>query len=277
MYDDCRSKTTVVTGKALTQRWDSTSNCSQAWSNAEQNAREPAHKYMKKHHSVAIYMYTQAANHDCRTADTTGEHLSETVESHSLYFLLREAIQVLKHSQVTCMNTNYRTKTLFNLTISNKHVRFSTFISGSDEWNFTRNASCFELYTCFGAEITHYSALKQINQVLIPPYEVFKITDIQTDAPRCKMIYKLKSNLNCVYDRDSNMLHPISALPAEGFLLIFTITCIIIIVSLLLPFVIVKALKYQKKTVIYRASELQELWAFSFTIGNSRTVAFSCF
>lgn len=252
MYDDCGSKATVVTDNALMQRWDSSSNFSQAWSNAEQKAREPAHKYMEKHHSVAIYMYTQPSNHDSEAPDKTGQHLRETFESRSLYFLLSEAIQVLKHSQVTCVSTNYRTETLLNLTISDRHIRFSSFILGSDEWTFTRNASCFEVYTCFGADITHYSALKLNYQVLIPRYEIFKITDIQTNAQRCKVIYRLKSNLSCVYDRDSNMAYPISALPVEGFFLIFTIICIII-VFLLLSFVIAKALEYHKKTVIYRA------------------------
>lgn len=252
-HDDCRSKTTVVTVKASMQRWDSVSNCSQAWSDAEQRAREPAHKYLEKHHSVAIFKYTQAPNQDC-TTDKTEQHL-RTAESHSLYSLLCEAIQVLKHSQVTCVDTRYRTETLLNLSISDEHVRFGTFVLGSDGQIFNRNASCFEVHTCFGADISHYSALKRSKQVLIPPYEIFKITDIQTEASRCKIIYRLRSNLNCVYDRDSNMLYPISALPVKGLFLILTITCIII-VSLLLPFVIVKASEYHKKTVSYRASAL---------------------
>ncbi|XP_050926673.1 ecto-ADP-ribosyltransferase 5 isoform X2 [Lates calcarifer] len=257
MYNDCRSKATVVTDEALMQRWDSYSNLSQAWSDAERKAREPAHKYMEKHHSIAIYMYTditlQPVNQDF--AERSRKQSNETLESHSLYFSLTEAIQILKHSQVTCLRTSYRTETLLNMNMSSKHIRFSTFILGSDEWNLTRNASCFEIYTCFGADITHYSAFKQNSQVLIPPYEVFKVTDIQTDTQRCKVIYRLQSNLNCVYDRESNTLHPISSLPLEGFWLIFAITCIII-VSLLLPFVIVRVLEYHEEIAIYGASFL---------------------
>ncbi|KAM9363652.1 ecto-ADP-ribosyltransferase 4-like [Symphorus nematophorus] len=229
MYDDCRSKATVVSDTAITQRWDTITNFSKAWSNAEQKAQEPAHNYMEKHHSITIYMYTnvmlQPVRPDLGTLEKTGKRLRETSESRSLYFSLSEAIQILKHSQVTCLSTNYRTETLLNLNISNKLVRFSTFTLGSEKWNLTRNASCFEVYTCFGADITHYSALKLSSQVLIPPYEIFRITDMETDAQRCEVIYRLKSNLNCVYDRESNMLHPISALPMDGFWLIFTITC----------------------------------------------------
>ncbi|XP_026160097.1 ecto-ADP-ribosyltransferase 4-like [Mastacembelus armatus] len=257
-YDNCTSKATVVNDEALTQRWDSSSNFSPAWRDAEQKAIEPAHTYMKKHHSVAIYFVThmlKSTNQDGATAETTGKQLTETFESRSLFVSLSEAIQILKHSQVTCISTNYRTETLLNLISSKTHIRFSTFILGSDEWNFTKNASCFEVYTCFGADVTYYSASKQNKQVLIPPYEVFKVTHIQTDTQRCKIIYKLKSNLNCVYDRESNMLHSISALTVEGFWVIFTIICIII-VSLLLPFVIVKVLDYHRKIEIYRASSL---------------------
>ncbi len=177
-------------------------NFSQAWSNAEQKAEEPAHAYMEKHHSVAIRMYTNAlrtAKPELETGDISGKHLKETFESRSLYFSLSEAIQILKHGQVTCLSTNYTTKTLLNRNISNKLIRFSTFVLGSDGWGLTRNASCFQVYTCFGADITYYSALKQNNQVLIPPYEVFKVSDIETDAQMCKVVYKLKSNLNCVY------------------------------------------------------------------------------
>lgn len=259
VYDDCRSKATVVTDKDIMQKWDAGTNFSQARSNAEQKAREPAHNYMEKRHAISIYMYTnimlQPVKRHFEAAERTINQLKETFKPRSLYLSLSEAIQILKHSQVTCLSTTYRTETLLNLNISDKLIRFSTFILGSDKWSLTRNASCFEVYTCFGADVTLYSALKLNSQVLIPPYEVFKVTDIEKDTQKCKVVYRLKSNLNCVYDRESNTLHPISALPVDGLWLIFTITCMII-VSLLLPFVIVKVLENHKKTAVYRASSL---------------------
>lgn len=260
VFDDCRSKAAVVNDKAEMQKCDAMStNFSQAWNNAEQEAQEPAHNYMEKHHSISIYMYTsimlQPVKQDLEATESTGKPLKETFEPRSLYFSLSEAIQIMRHSQVTCQNTKYSTGTLFNLNIHNKLIRFGTFILGFDRWNFTRNASCFEVYTCFGADVTHYSALKLNSQVLIPPYEVFRVTDIEKDTKRCKVIYRLKSNLNCIYDRESNTLHPISALPVEGFWLIFSIT-FMIIVSLLLPFVISKVLENRKKSAVCRAPSL---------------------
>uniref|UniRef100_A0A8C9Y3P7 NAD(P)(+)--arginine ADP-ribosyltransferase n=1 Tax=Sander lucioperca TaxID=283035 RepID=A0A8C9Y3P7_SANLU len=210
MNDECRSKATVVTDKAMMQKWDTSTNFSQPWSNAEKKAREPAHKYMEKHHSVALYLYTnimlQPVKQDIETAERSRKRLKKTFEPHSLYFFLSEAIQILKHSQVTCLQTNYRTETLLHLNISNKLIRFNTFTLGSDGWNFKRNASCFEVYTCFGADITLYSALKLNRQVLIPPYEVFKVTDTETNTQRCKIV--LKTTLIIFLSLNINSLHP---------------------------------------------------------------------
>ncbi|XP_071779422.2 ecto-ADP-ribosyltransferase 5-like [Centroberyx gerrardi] len=262
MYDDCVPKPTVVADKHMTQKWDRI-NLSQSWDDAEQKAQEPAHTYMRKKHSIAIYMYTNATllpvNQDYKTAARPGERTvdTETSDHRSLYFYLSEAIQILKHSQVSCLNAYYRTEAFLNLNISNKQMRFSTFILSSLNRNINslRSVCCFEIYTCFGAEITQYSALQQDGQVLIPPYEVFTVTGIQTDAQWCKVAYRLRSNLNCVYDRGSDTLHPISASPTDSFWPIIIISSIIV-ASLLLLFVIVKVLGKCKQIAVYSVSPI---------------------
>lgn len=254
MYDDCRSEATVVDDKASVQTWNTGINYSEVWSKAEQKAREPAHYYMTKRHSAALYIYTtiilQPVKQVTTAGDRTGKQPREQSDTHSLYFYLSEAIQILRHSQVTCFSINYTTETLLNLNISSKPVRFSTFILAPNGQYPTKNTTCFEVNTCFGANITHYSALKQNDQVLIPPYELFKVTSIQTDAQTCKVVYRLESNLDWVYDRASNSLHRISVLPADGFWVVFAIICIIIVL-LVLPFVIVKVLKHLEKAAAY--------------------------
>ncbi|XP_051801912.1 ecto-ADP-ribosyltransferase 4-like [Acanthochromis polyacanthus] len=252
-FGDCLFKAEVVTDKVVTQKWESCStNFSQTWSEAQRHVQEPAHKYIEKHHLTALYMYTsllQPVNH------ASSAKQKKAFGSCSLYLLLSEAIQILKHSQVTCLNTYYRTETLeHHLNISNKQVHFNTFILGSDQKNFTGIASCFQVYSCFGANVTHYSALKQNNQVLIPPYEVFKVTDIQTETKGCKVLYRLRSNLDCVYDQERDVLHPISAAPVGGFWITLTIACVVII-SVLLPFVIVRV-RHKRTALFYGASSL---------------------
>ncbi|XP_054897149.1 ecto-ADP-ribosyltransferase 4-like [Poeciliopsis prolifica] len=242
-FSGCSTEVVLLNDEAMEQKWHSCSaNFSKAWNEAEQNLKEPAEKYMEKSHSLALHMFTDVMlkqeNKNSGPAENTPKQRA-AFEPISLYSSLSEAILILKQNQVMCLSTNYRTKTVLELNISTGQVRFSTFILGSDDWNFKGNVSCFEIYSCFGANITKYSILKRNNQVVIPPYEVFTVTDVQKQTSSCKITYKLRSNLKCVYDKESNQLYSLSALPVEGFWLIFTFICFVLL-SLLLLCVIVK-------------------------------------
>ncbi|XP_076023440.1 ecto-ADP-ribosyltransferase 5-like [Genypterus blacodes] len=248
MYDDCRSKASVV---SVPLKQNSSTNFSGSWFGAEHKAKEPAHEYMEKRHSISIYAFTRdkliPVNED-NTARRGGGGTEEEqgLQPRSLYSSLSEALQILKHSQVTCVRTNYRAEMILKK-ISNRQLRFSSFILGSAQWNVSDSASCFQIHTCFGADVTFYSALRQNRQVLIPPYEVFRVTGIQRDTQSCGVVYRLESNLNCVYDGESNTLHPISAFSADVSWLIFILSCVILVFPLLV-FVIVKTLKDSKQS-----------------------------
>lgn len=88
-------------------------------------------------------------------------------------------------------------------------MRFGYFVSSSIHktlYDFG-DTSCFEINTRFGVNLTYYSAYANEGGVLIPPYEVFKVTNIQTKSAVsnlwCKVVYTLKStgkwksDLNC--------------------------------------------------------------------------------
>lgn len=239
--DDCTSKVIVAADQST--MWNASMNLSQAWGNAEQKAATPAHSYMEKQHSVAIYVFTQAAGRPGRTDVTAAEGSEKRIswETQALFSYLSDAIQILKHSQPLCHTTSYATDAPSDLNVSGKLLRFGSFVLGSGGPHLRGNAG-LEVHTCFGADVTHYSALKQNSQVLIPPYEVFRVTGGHSDPRRGEVTYRLESNLNCVYDRRSGSLHPISASLENLSWVVFGITCIVI-VFLLLPFVIFKLLK----------------------------------
>ncbi|XP_014911812.1 ecto-ADP-ribosyltransferase 4-like [Poecilia latipinna] len=237
-FAGCTTKVAVLNDEAMKQKWHTCSaHFSKAWSKAEQHLKEPADKYMEKSHSLALNMFTaevlKRGNKNSEAAERTPKQ-RRAFEPVSLYSSLSEAILILKQNQVMCLSTNYRTETVLELNVSTGLVRFSTFILGCDRWDSDGNVSCFDVYSCFGANVTKYSVLKGNNQVLIPPYEVFTVTDVQKQTSSCKITYKLKSNLNCVYDEERNQLHSISVLPAEGFWLIVTIICFVLLLLLLL-------------------------------------------
>lgn len=238
--DACTSKVKVMAD--WSRIWNASMNFSQAWSNAEQKATTPAHRYLQKRHSVAIYMYTQAVRRPGGTVSTAAEGPEKQVtsESQPLFAYLSEAIQILKHSQRLCHTTSYPSDPSLNLNTSGKLLRFGTFVLGSDGCH-RRGNTCFQVHTCFGVDISHYSALEEDGQVLIPPYEVFKVTHVTSDSRRGEFTHKLESNLNCVYDKASDSLHPISVISSQSWVM-FGIT-FMVIVFLFLPFVIFKVLK----------------------------------
>lgn len=133
---------------------------------------------------------------------------------HSLHFFLTDAIQKLnarKNKAERCVTVYRRVNSYFRRDVLNKLVRFGSFTSTSMGWYQSAarfgDRSCFEISTCFGADISLYSKLGEAErEVLVPPYEVFKIAKVKkraeyTSLP-CEVLYVLRSmgvisNLNC--------------------------------------------------------------------------------
>lgn len=210
MYDGCRSETASVIDLFGVFEWHFNRNFSFAWASAERNAKKPVHKHLKEDHAIVLYMYTKMENirHALNKAVKTGRHKYSTngFKFHYFYFYLIDAIQVLRYNQTSCKTTYHRTWKQFDHNVINTSMRFGAFTwvaSSKQSFDFNGNVSCFEIYSCFGADITYYSAINQKGQVLIPPYEVFKITDVLTNDPWCSVVYKLQStktprrDLNC--------------------------------------------------------------------------------
>ncbi|XP_040891210.1 erythroblast NAD(P)(+)--arginine ADP-ribosyltransferase-like [Toxotes jaculatrix] len=131
-------------------------------------------------------------------------------EFHSLHFLLTSAIQILNNYY--CHTAYRRTSVRFSGQV-NQRVRFGSFTSSSYNTDLTDFGSetCFKIKTCTGAFLKDYSTFGDAEaEVLIPPYEVFNITQKIEDQQKiqdlgvksCKLMYILEStgcvsNLNC--------------------------------------------------------------------------------
>ncbi|KAL3067111.1 hypothetical protein OYC64_016957 [Pagothenia borchgrevinki] len=210
MYEGCRSQTASVIDLFGVFEWHYNRNFSIAWALVESSAKNLVHTQLKEDHAIVLYMYTKLKyiQHVFNQAVKTGKHKysTYTFRFHYFYFFLTDAIQVLRENQTLCRTTYHRTWELFDHNVINTNMRFGAFTwaaSSKQSFDFNGNVSCFEIYSCFGADITHYSATKQKGQVLIPPYEVFKVTDVLTNDPWCSVVYKLQStkapkrDLNC--------------------------------------------------------------------------------
>lgn len=211
-YDGCREKmANLVETKYLEKEMQS--NFAKAWKHAEKNHKPPGDN-LTKNHSIAIYMYTSSKfkiyeDFNNAVRDEKKNYQNKKFKWHSLHFLLTDAIQILKKTQKRCMLTYRRTNVDFNESVLNKEVRFGSFASSS--LNQAKNKkfgkkSCFKIYTCEGANLTNYSKHDEEEEVLIPPYEKFKVTAVEKRKHQkdlwCDTVFTLKSSgkrsdLNC--------------------------------------------------------------------------------
>ncbi|KAM4583561.1 LOW QUALITY PROTEIN: ecto-ADP-ribosyltransferase 5-like [Odontesthes bonariensis] len=193
-----------------------------AWDEAEKKwNRKPGKKpsgILTKEQIMAIYAYTldkpkiyPEFNIAVRTKKN---EYKTTFKYHALHFFLTSAIKTLnslKPEAERCLTGFRRVDSYSREDALNKQIRFGSFTSSSMD-RYPRpdkfgNKTCFEIYTCFGADISLYSKLGESErEVLIPPYEIL-VTDIEKRSEErnlpCEFVYKVKStgnsesNLDC--------------------------------------------------------------------------------
>lgn len=240
-----------MTGDATVQVLNTSAIYGQTWSRAQKRAREPAHSYMKRRHAVALYAYTDLLRSGQRRPVAAGgkrrKRTRKRFESRSFFNDLGEAIQILKHSGVTCLHTALPAEALHNLNVSGELLRFRTFTMGYSGKHISRSSLCVLVRTCFGADVSRYSASRRRGQVLIPPYEVFRVASGPGNWQGCRAVRTLEGHMDCVYDAGSDSLHSISANPPDAFWLLFIVLCMIG-APLALPILIVKLLIYHKRS-----------------------------
>ncbi|XP_077058401.1 NAD(P)(+)--arginine ADP-ribosyltransferase 2-like [Siphateles boraxobius] len=216
-YKGCTGKMErLVMTKYLKEELNNSNDFRNAWKSGKKNISFwNIFSKLKIEHKIAIYVYTDPTiqiylkfNNDTRN----GKHnyTDMTYKWYSLHFLLTDAIQILKKTQNRCMLTYRGTKDTFDYKKNqNKEVRFGSFTSSSLDRKLAQrfgNVSCFEIHTCEGANVTKYSWLPYEKEVLIPPYEKFKVIGVKTRGEQndlwCDTVFTLnstgtRSDLNC--------------------------------------------------------------------------------
>uniref|UniRef100_A0A3B3BQK3 NAD(P)(+)--arginine ADP-ribosyltransferase n=1 Tax=Oryzias melastigma TaxID=30732 RepID=A0A3B3BQK3_ORYME len=176
-----------------------------AWNEAEMyyngKWKDNAPKPLERDELVAIYVYTQALTNIYyelnKAVQNQGRKYQTSFNYHSLHYFLTRAIQKLaaKKTGRKCHTSYRRTKVSFRQDVLNKRIRFGRFTSSSlhplkskEGINLGKTfgqKSCFVIETCYGADISPYSWVKIDSgkdteaEILIPPYEEFKVTKIE--------------------------------------------------------------------------------------------------
>uniref|UniRef100_UPI0037E72BD4 NAD(P)(+)--arginine ADP-ribosyltransferase 1-like n=1 Tax=Semicossyphus pulcher TaxID=241346 RepID=UPI0037E72BD4 len=228
MYAGCKDKMEYrVKKEYLANERNKDTNFTLAWGEAEKyyNKKWKRHKGKRpstslgKEQIMAIYVYSldkPKVYLDFNNAVRTGKsEYKTTFRYHTQHFFLTDALQTLNARKAVaerCLTGYRRVNSYFSQDVLNKVVRFGSFTSssmglypGSGRFG---DKSCFEIVTCFGADVSLYSKLGELErEALIPPYEVFKVTRIERRSEQkglpCEVVYRLKStgktlsNLNC--------------------------------------------------------------------------------
>ncbi|XP_043969780.1 GPI-linked NAD(P)(+)--arginine ADP-ribosyltransferase 1-like [Gambusia affinis] len=234
MYEGCANKMAAkVKTEFLVNEKKMSKNFSLAWDEAEKRYNKKwkprggkkKSQVLEKEQNMAVYAYTldkpEIFTEFNSVVRTQRAQYAGTFQYHSLHFFLTGALRALntrKPKTERCLNGYRRVNRKFDLNVLNKEIRFGAFTSSSmgtypREEKFGYE-TCFEIYTCLGADISLYSKFGESEgEVLVPPYEIFNVTDIKQkseneDLP-CKVVLKLKStekalsNLNCTLFTDN--------------------------------------------------------------------------
>ncbi|XP_048017647.1 NAD(P)(+)--arginine ADP-ribosyltransferase 2-like [Megalobrama amblycephala] len=212
-YMGCRKKMEeLVETKYLKNELQKSPDFNTAWKKGEDFVNNRNDKNLQKNHAIAIFVYTDATVYEYFNPATRRDkerYKHKTYEWYSLHFLLTNAIHILKKTQNQCYSTYRGTKVEFYKYVLNKEIRFGSFTSSSLDIKVAQRfgkVSCFKIHTCEGADVTKYSKLDREKEVLIPPYETFKVTDVKTKEEQkdlwCDTVFTLestgtRSDLNC--------------------------------------------------------------------------------
>ncbi|NWJ02493.1 NARE ribosyltransferase, partial [Crypturellus undulatus] len=139
-------------------------------------------------------------------AGTSWQCYNNTFHYKTLHFLLTTALQVLRDAQPNHCHRVYRGVSGCQFTAKhNSSIRFGKFTSCSLRLNRARKFGChtiFSLKTCHGALIRDFSYFPNEEEVLVPPSEVFQVTNVSRNSSTVFIELRsrgLRSNYNCAF------------------------------------------------------------------------------
>ncbi|NXC38445.1 NRT2 ribosyltransferase, partial [Penelope pileata] len=166
---------------------------------------------LRREQAMALLAYTlpaglyQQFNAATREGGRSRQHYLHSYHFKGLHFHLTQALRTLKQYQPNYCYQVYRGVKGIRFTAwQHQKVRFGQFTSTSLHKNsalFFGQDTFFSVKTCYGVPIKHFSFYPNENEVLIPPFETFKVISITYNNGR-PVISLLstgkKSNYNCV-------------------------------------------------------------------------------
>ncbi|NXD45912.1 NARE ribosyltransferase, partial [Copsychus sechellarum] len=186
--------------------------------------------------AIALMAYTMDAlyeefNNDVRELGRSPQEYRDNFHFKALHFLLTDALATLRDAQKEqkchCV---YRgsDKYLFKANVGDI-VRFGQFASASLCENAAQDfgtTTVFQVQTCHGVHIKAFSKFPKEEEVLIPPYEKFKVTKVIEGKENVEIHLDsigTYSKYNCEWLKGGDSLGPVPTVPIHlGELLLAT-------------------------------------------------------
>ncbi|NXY10940.1 NARE ribosyltransferase, partial [Pteruthius melanotis] len=196
----------------------------EAWSRAA--AQWGSHPYagslLQLEQAIALLAYTMEEglylefNRAVRVAGRSRRHYLDTFHFKVMHFLLTEALSDLRgaHTHPRCLHVYRGIDSVRFTSRLGQIIRFGQFASASLLKNVSESygtRTTFEVDTCHGADIRYYSNYPEEEEVLIPPFETFKVTNITHQGDDIYIHLRshgVHSKYNCAWFRAGNSPDP---------------------------------------------------------------------
>ncbi|XP_015209382.2 erythroblast NAD(P)(+)--arginine ADP-ribosyltransferase-like [Lepisosteus oculatus] len=161
-------------------------------------------------HCRAIFVYTSNSiylefNKATRSSGGSVQDYMNTYPYKSLHFLLTDALRLLRQQLTVCYKVYRGSREDFVAEV-NSEIRFGQFSSSSKDEAFAHffgDTTFFEIQTCHGVDIEMFSQFPAEAEVLIPPFEKFKVKSVtETDKGKKKIVLQSRgtySNHACSF------------------------------------------------------------------------------
>ncbi|NXR90256.1 NRT2 ribosyltransferase, partial [Hypocryptadius cinnamomeus] len=159
--------------------------------------------------AVALMAYTMQHlykdfNAAVRTAGRSRQEYRNNFHFKTLHFLLTKALMTLRHAQNEQCHRVFRgVRDVRFQARRGQRVRFGQFTSTSQRKEIALHFgtdTIFEVHTCHGAAIRQFSMYPWEEEVLIPPFETFKVTKVTRNGKRTRISLRSEgtfSKYNC--------------------------------------------------------------------------------
>ncbi|NXV76004.1 NARE ribosyltransferase, partial [Atlantisia rogersi] len=186
-----------------------------AWNTAKAKWQStPQSSVLKPAQAIALMAYTlnnpplyKYFNAAVRQAGRSRKEYLYNFHYKALHFLLTQAVRNLRHAQQNRCYHVYRG--VANIIFTAQHgqyVRFGQFTSTSLDKTiaekFGKGGTVFSVKTCHGVPIRKFSFYPSEEEVLIPPFETFKVIRVTQKWNRAHIELQtqgVRSNYNCEY------------------------------------------------------------------------------